>query len=68
MSALPVKKIYVDSRYMTNDSTSTSNFKFQLARNIFMPQNSLLPRGRLHTTLLAHRRNRLQRHDIHPLV
>jgi hypothetical protein len=38
---LPVKKIYVDSRYMTSDSTSTSNFKFQLARNVFMPQNTV---------------------------
>ena len=39
--SLPVKKIYVDSRYMTNDSVSTSNFKFQLARNLFMPQNTV---------------------------
>ena len=39
--SLPVKKIYVDSRYMTNDSISTSNFKFQLARSLFMPQNSV---------------------------
>ena len=38
---LPVKKIYVDSRYMTNDSVSTSNFKFQLARNLYMPQNTV---------------------------
>ena len=38
---LPDKKIYVDSRYMTSDSTSTSNFKFQLARNVFMPQNTV---------------------------
>ena len=41
MSSLPVKKIYVDSRYMTNDSTSTSDFKFQLSRNVFMPQNTV---------------------------
>ena len=39
--SLPVKKIYVDSRYMTNDSVSTSSFKFQLARNLFMPQNTV---------------------------
>jgi hypothetical protein len=26
---------------MTSDSTSTSNFKFQLARNVFMPQNTV---------------------------
>lgn len=41
MTSLPVKKIYVDSRYMTNDSTSTANFKFQLPRNIFLPQNTV---------------------------
>ena len=39
--SLPVKKIYVDSRYMTNDSISTSNFKFQLDRSLFMPQNTV---------------------------
>ena len=39
--SLPVKKIYVDSRYMTNDSVSTSNFKFQLSRNIFLPENTV---------------------------
>jgi len=41
MTSLPVKKIYVDSRYMTNDSVSTANFKFQLPRNIFLPQNTV---------------------------
>ena len=39
--SLPVKKIYVDSRYMTSDSASTSNFKFQLSRNIFLPENTV---------------------------
>ena len=39
--SLPVKKIYVDSRYKTNDSVSTSNFKFQLPRNVFLPQNTV---------------------------
>ena len=39
--SLPVKKIYVDSRYMTSDSTSTSNFKFQLSRNLFLPENTV---------------------------
>ena len=27
---LPVKKIYIDSKYKTSDSKSDSNFKFQL--------------------------------------
>ena len=36
---LPVKKIYIDSRFKTTDSNSNSNFKFQLARNIMMPKN-----------------------------
>ena len=36
--ALEVKKIYVDSRYRTADSTSDSNFRIQLGRNIFLPE------------------------------
>ena len=39
--SLPCKKIYVDSRYMTSDSVSTTNFKFQLPRNIYLPQNTV---------------------------
>ena len=31
---LPVKKIYVDSKYKTGDSVSDSNFKFHTA-NMF---------------------------------
>ena len=38
--ALPVKKIYVDSRYRTKDSVSSSNFKFQLPETIFLPNNA----------------------------
>ena len=36
--ALEVKKIYVDSRYRTADSTSDSDFRIQLGRNIFLPE------------------------------
>lgn len=36
---LPVKKIYVDSRFRTNDSVSSSNFKFQLPESLLMPEN-----------------------------
>ena len=39
---LQIKKIYVDSRYRTVDSESDSNFKIQLGRNIFMPDNSIM--------------------------
>ena len=38
---LPVKKIYIDSRYKTADSQSDSNFKFQLARSFYMPKNTV---------------------------
>ena len=41
MAQLPVKKIYVDSQYSTSDSTSTSTFKFQLGRNVHLPQNTV---------------------------
>ena len=37
---LPVKKIYVDSKYKTTDSVSDSNFKFQLPQTCYMPDDS----------------------------
>ena len=37
---LPVKKIYVDSKYKTGDSVSDSNFKFQLPQTCFMPEDT----------------------------
>jgi len=39
--SLPVKKVYIDSRFRTPDSFSTSSFKFQLARNLYMPKNTV---------------------------
>ena len=39
MSSLPVKKIYIDTKYMTADSNSTSDFKFQLLYTIELPYN-----------------------------
>ena len=39
--SLPVKKVYIDSRFRTPDSLSTSSFKFQLARNLYMPKNTV---------------------------
>ena len=39
--SLPIKKLYIDSRYRTPDSISTSFFKFQLARNIQFPKNTV---------------------------
>ena len=39
--SLPIKKIYIDSQYRTPDSTSTSSFKFPLARNMYFPKNTV---------------------------
>ena len=39
--SLPVKKVYIDSRFRTPDSFSTSSFKFQLSRNLYMPKNTV---------------------------
>ena len=38
---LPVKKIYIDSRYKTADSASNSDFKMQLNRSIHLPKNTV---------------------------
>ena len=37
--ALPVKKIYIDSKFKTLDSFSNTNFKYQLPRNVTLPSN-----------------------------
>jgi hypothetical protein len=36
---LEVKKLYIDSRYRTADSSSDNDFKIQLGRNIVLPDN-----------------------------
>ena len=38
--SLPIKKIYVDTRYRTTDSISTSNFKIELPYSVVLPENS----------------------------
>ena len=38
--SLPVKKIYVDSRFKTKDSVSHSNFKFELSQSLTLPRNA----------------------------
>ena len=40
--SLEIKKIYVDSRYCTADSSNDSDFKIQLARNIYLPDNCVM--------------------------
>ena len=40
--SLEVKKLYIDSRYRTVDSASDSDFKIQLGRNIFLPDNCVM--------------------------
>ena len=38
--SLPIKKVYVNSRYKTADSVSDSNFKFELPYVLTMPSNA----------------------------
>ena len=40
--ALQVKQICVDSSYRTADSVSDSNFRIQLGRNIYLPDNCIM--------------------------
>ena len=40
--ALEIEKIYVDSRYSTTESSSDSDFKIQLARNIYLPEKCVM--------------------------
>ena len=39
--SLPVKKIYIDTKYKTKDSVSNSNFKFELPETLLFPENSV---------------------------
>ena len=39
--SLPIKKVYVNSRYKTADSVSDSNFKFELPYVLTMPHNAI---------------------------
>ena len=36
---LPIKQVYIDSRFKTKDSKSNSNFKFELKQTIQLPDN-----------------------------
>ncbi len=38
---LPIKKVYVDTKYKTKDSKSNANFKFELPQTMFMPENTV---------------------------
>ena len=38
---LPVKNIYVDSKFKTSDSKSTSDFKFELKESVLLPTNTI---------------------------
>ena len=40
-TSLPIKKLYIDTRYRTADSVSTSNFKVELPITLYMPNNSV---------------------------
>jgi hypothetical protein len=37
---LPIKKIYIDTRHITADSKSTSDFNISLPNNITLPSNT----------------------------
>ena len=37
---LPIKKIYVDSKYKTSDSISSTDFSIQLNETLYMPDNA----------------------------
>lgn len=38
---LPIKKVYVDTKYKTNDSVSTSHFKIELPQTLYLPDNTV---------------------------
>ena len=49
-----IKKVYIDSRYKTNDSVSNSVFKFELKEALDIPDNTVLYRRYLHSSYMVH--------------
>ena len=39
--SLPIKKIYIDTRFKTADSQSSSNFKIDLPNSLYFPSNTV---------------------------
>ena len=39
--SLPIKKVYIDSRFKTNDSSSNSHFKYELVESLQLPDNTV---------------------------
>ena len=37
----PIQNIYIDTKYKTKDSVSTSHFKIELPRTLLMPDNTV---------------------------
>ena len=35
--SIPIRKVYIDSRFKTRDSKSSSDFKYELAQSIELP-------------------------------
>ncbi len=50
---LEAKKIYVDSRFCTPDSSSDSDFKIQLSRNLYLPDKCVM---RIENVTMPHAR------------
>jgi len=42
MTGIPFTKVYIDTRFKTNDSVSNSDFRYQLNRTGFMPEGSTI--------------------------
>ena len=38
---LPIKKIYIDTRFMSSDSESSSNFKVDLPTTVTLPEDTV---------------------------
>ena len=41
MSNLPIKKVYIDSRFKTSDSASDTHFKYELVESLQLPENTV---------------------------
>ena len=39
--SLPIKKVYIDSRFKTKNSASHSHFKYELVESLQLPDNTV---------------------------
>ena len=41
-NGIPIRKVFIDSRFKTRDSKSNSDFKYELVESVELPKNAVV--------------------------